>query len=316
MPVQWYPGHMHKARKQILEALPDIDLIIEVLDARIPYSSENPLVAEFRQLRGPKPCIKILNKSDLADPAVTALWIDHLKQQQAMDAIELSVTQEAGKVQQIEDRVRRLLPAIELSHRSIHAMILGIPNVGKSTLINTWAGRSVAKTGNEPAVTRGLQRINLKNGIMLSDTPGMLWPKVDNEHSSYRLALTGAIKDTAMNYPEVACYALEYLIAHYPERLIQRYDLDEIPHSSAAPEYDVLVQIAGRRGCLRSGGQPDLNKAAEIVINELRDGRLGRLSFETPEMMAAEEREVAIVKEQKRLKQEARKAARKSHKRH
>lgn len=202
MAIQWYPGHMHKAQKQIKDALPQVDLVIEVLDARIPFSSENPLIA---QLRGDKPCIKVLSKSDLADPEATRLWQDYLEREKGVKTLALT-TQDPTRMRQLTELCRKMLPAREQSFKAIHTMIVGIPNVGKSTLINTLAGKTIAKTGNEPAVTKSQQRINLGNGIVLSDTPGILWPKVEIANSSYRLATSGAIKDTAMSYDDVAFF--------------------------------------------------------------------------------------------------------------
>ena len=187
--IQWYPGHMHKARKEIAEVMPQMDLIIEVLDARIPYSSSNPMISD---LRGDTPCIKILNKSDLADPIVTAQWLEYLELEEGVKAYALT-TQQPSEIKKIPQLIRALVPNKEGAHKVIKAMIMGIPNVGKSTTINILANRIIAKTGNEPAVTKQQQRIKLDDGIVLSDTPGMLWPKVQNPLSGYRLASTGAI---------------------------------------------------------------------------------------------------------------------------
>lgn len=170
MAIQWFPGHMHKARKEIAEVMPQVDLVIEVLDARIPYSSENPMVTS---LRGNRPCIKLLNKSDLADPEITQRWIDYLEQEQGVKAMAITTLQ-AAQVRKVPELCRKLVPSRDKIEKDIRTMIMGIPNVGKSTIINTLAGRVIAKTGNEPAVTKTQQRINLKNGIVLSDTPGIL----------------------------------------------------------------------------------------------------------------------------------------------
>lgn len=216
MAIQWYPGHMHKAQKAIREVLPQVDLLIEVLDARIPYSSENPAIAE---LRGDKPCIKVLSKTDLADPAVTAAWQEYLEQERGVKTFA-TTTEQPGRIKLLVDLCRKMLPEKEAGAKNINAMIVGIPNVGKSTIINTLAGRVVAKTGNEPAVTKDQQRINLGSGVVLLDTPGILWPKIENPNSSYRLAATGAIKNTAMEYDDVSFFVAEYLLKAYPE-LIQ-----------------------------------------------------------------------------------------------
>ena len=291
MAIQWYPGHMHKARKEIEKVMPQVDLVIEVLDARIPYSSENPMVAS---LRGDKPCIKLLNKSDLADPEVTARWIDYLEQEQGVKASAITTLQ-AAMVKKIPDLCRKLVPSRDTQEKDIRTMIMGIPNVGKSTIINTLAGRVIAKTGNEPAVTKAQQRINLRNGIVLSDTPGILWPKVDNDKSSYRLAVTGAIKDTAMDYADVAYFAAEYFLEAYPEYICERYKIDSMPREPI----ELLEEIGKRRGALRGGGRIDLHKASELLLHEFRSGRIGQLSLETPEMAAIEKVEVAKMLEEK-----------------
>ncbi|BCV66881.1 MULTISPECIES: ribosome biogenesis GTPase YlqF [Shewanella] len=311
MAIQWYPGHMHKARKEIEEVMPQIDLVIEVLDARIPYSSENPMVAKLRQ---DKPCIKLLNKSDLADPEITNRWIEYLEQEQGVRAQAITTLQPA-MVRKIPELCRKLVPVSEGALKDIRTMIMGIPNVGKSTIINTLAGRVIAKTGNEPAVTKAQQRINLKNGIVLSDTPGILWPKVDNEASGYRLAVTGAIKDTAMEYEDVALFAAAYFLHAYPEAMMERYKLTSLP----ATDIELLEEIGRRRGALRSGGHIDLHKASELLLHEFRSGKIGQLSLETPEMAQAEEAEVAkLLAEKEALKQAKKEADRlkRSGKRH
>jgi ribosome biogenesis GTPase A len=300
MSIQWFPGHMNKARKQIKEILPQIHLVIEVLDARIPYSSENPMIAEIRQH---KPCIKVLTKSDLADPALTAEWIEYFDQHKDVKALALT-TKSPDKVKKIIDLSKKMLPQYHGKPNDIHIMIMGIPNVGKSTLINMLAGKSIAKTGNEPAITKGQQRINLRNGVMLFDTPGMLWPKVENEQSGYRLATTGAIKDTAISYEDVGFFAAEFLLAHYPKNVMERYKLKQLPGS----ELELLESLGRLRGCLRSGGRIDLESASTILLNELRAGTLGRITLETPAMMQAE----LIVVEKQRLALAAKKAARKA----
>ena len=306
--IQWFPGHMHKAHKQIKEILPQVDLIIEVVDARIPYSSENPLIAAIRENT---PCIKVLNKADLADPLVTAQWVEHLESQQGIRALAIT-TSKTDQVHQIIKLCQEMLPNKVGKDKQIKAMIMGIPNVGKSTIINILADRIIAKTGNEPAVTKQQQRIRLGNGIVLSDTPGFLWPKIENPDSGYRLGLTGAIKDTAIEYEDVAYYAAEYLIKHYPDRLKLRYELDVVPDT----DHELMEAIAGRRGALRAGGHFDIYKVSTILLNELRGGALGQLSFETPAM--AEVEKVIVAKrmlEQAENKVEKKKARKRKHKR-
>ncbi|MDN2481424.1 ribosome biogenesis GTPase YlqF [Vibrio astriarenae] len=284
--IQWFPGHMHKARKEIEEAIPQVDVIIEVLDARIPFSSENPMIS---QIRGDKPVVKVLNKRDLADPELTDLWIAHFEKEQGVKAMAIT-TSNPQEVHKIMELCRKLAPHREEIGKNIRTMIMGIPNVGKSTIINTLAGRTIAVTGNQPAVTRRQQRINLQNGIVLSDTPGILWPKVENPHSGFRLAATGAVKDTAMEYEDVAFYTVEYLAQAYPERLKERYEIEEMPES----DLEIMEEIGRRRGALQSGGRVNLHKASEILLHELRNGTLGQLTLELPEMITKELVEVEI----------------------
>jgi ribosome biogenesis GTPase A len=299
MHIQWYPGHMHKASKEIKQVLPKIDLIIEVLDARIPYSSQNPMISV---LRGEKPCIRVLTKTDLADPKMTLLWQDYLEQEKGVKTLAVT-TQQPDKIKQIMPLCLKMVPEKGSPDKLIKTMIMGIPNVGKSTLINILAGRIIAKTGNEPAVTKRQQRINLKNNIVLSDTPGVLWPNVENQHSGYRLAATGAIRDTALNYDDVAFYIADYLLNYYPEYLLNRYQLDQIPND----ESDLIDAIGRKRGCLRSGKNVDIEKTSKILINELRAGTLGKITLETPEMVKNELIELAHISRLKAEKKAKRK---------
>lgn len=299
MAIHWYPGHMHKANQEMVKILPQIDIVIELVDARLPHSSENPAIAE---LKGEKPCIKILSKSDLADPDTTSQWQAHFEQTDGVKTL-LTTLDKADKVHRVPDLCRKLIPGRENGIKNILALITGIPNVGKSTLINALAGRAIAKTGNEPAITKGQQRINLHNGIVLIDTPGILWPKIHNENSGYRLAATGAIKDTAMSLVDVAYYLANFLIQHYPERVMDRFEFDHLPQV----ELEFLEMLGARRGCLRAGGMVDLDKVSAVLLNELRSGKLGRITLETPAMI---EKELVIVEEQiaaKKLRDQQRK---------
>jgi ribosome biogenesis GTPase A len=299
MSIQWYPGHMHKAGKEIKSLLPEIDLIIEVLDARIPFSSSNPLLAGFR---GGKPCIKVLNKSDLADLAISLQWQDYFEHDQDVKALALSVHQ-PDKIRQIRDLCRQMLPSKILARKPIHAMIMGIPNVGKSTLINKLAGRIIAKTGNEPAITKSQQRIDIGDRVILFDTPGMLWPNIENRNSGYRLAVTGAVKDTAIQHEQIALFAAGFLLQNYPTCLKARFQLEQLPER----EQDVMEAIGRKRGCLRAGGLVDMDKAAKILLSELRTGALGPISLETPSVMEQELAELALIREQKEAQKKARK---------
>jgi ribosome biogenesis GTPase A len=284
MAVQWYPGHMNKARRIIKDTMSEVDLVIEVMDARIPFSSENPMVAELRQHR---PCIKILNKSDLADPAITKLWLAHFDKEKGVKAQALSVL-DKSKTKNLPQLCRKLLPERGTAVKTIRVMIMGIPNVGKSTLINTLAGKTLAKVGDEPAVTKEVSpaqhRIILEGNIALSDTPGILWPKIENENSSYRLAITGAIKNTAIDFEDIALFAADYLIDAYSAKVIERYRLKQQPETGL----QLLQEIGRRRGCLRAGGVIDIQRASEILIHEIRSGAIGALSFETPQMIVRE----------------------------
>lgn len=286
MAINWFPGHMHKARKEIKQVMPQMDLIIEVVDARIPFSSENPMVPA---LRGDTPVIKILNKRDLADPAVTEQWLAWLEKEKGTRAITLTHNQRNEALDIL--RLAQTMVADNIRDtRALRIMILGIPNVGKSTIINTLAGRPVAKTGNEPAVTRAQQAIKLPDNILLYDTPGFLWPKLAPEACGYRLAVTGAIRAAVIEYEDVALFAADHLLATYPEQVLERYGLTETPADGLA----LMDAIAGRRRFFSRGGVPDLHKVAEVLLNELRAGTLGPVSLETPAMVEREQADEAV----------------------
>ncbi len=270
----WYPGHMNKARRQIKDALPEIDVIIEVLDARLPYSSANPMLNE---LRGNKPCLKILSRDDLADPAITKRWIRHFEEQNETRAITVTTT-ESRTLKQIPKIVKEMAGQVR-KDRPVRVMVMGIPNVGKSTLINSLAGKKVAKVGDEPAVTKRQQKIALPSGIAIIDTPGVLWPRIEDQNSAYRLATSGAIRNTAIDYLDIAMFAAGELMVRYPQPLSSRYKMSELP---ATPEA-ILELIASKRGGLKAGGQIDWHKASEVLLNDLRGGHMGRLSLEVPE---------------------------------
>jgi len=302
MAIQWYPGHMHKASKEMKEILSQVDLFIEVLDARIPFSSENPMLA---QIRADKPTIKILNKCDLADSERTAEWQHYLEQQSNVKTIALTAS-EPERAKDILELCHKLMPNKSASDKQISTMIVGIPNVGKSTLINTLAGRMIAKTGNEPAVTKMQQRIKLDRGIVLFDTPGVLWPNLENLHTGYRLAVTGAIKETAIDNADIAFYAVDYFIKTYPDLLQQRYELVDLPDT----ELELLELIGAKRGCLRGGGQVDLDRVSKIVLTEFRSAMIGNITLETPAMMEKELVELEQIRAEKEAKKQARKKRR------
>jgi ribosome biogenesis GTPase A len=296
MSINWFPGHMHKARKDIAEVMPLVDVIIEVLDARIPFSSENPLVPS---LRGGTPCVKLLNKADLADPVITTLWIAELEKVQGIKAIPVS-QENPDHIRQILPLCETLLPHRNLSIRPARAMIMGIPNVGKSTIINILAGRIIARTGNEAGITKSQQNIKLDNGILLTDTPGFLWPRLTPPSCGYRLAITGAIKETAFDYGDVALFAVEYLMHAYPDRLKERYKIETIPES----DVETLEEIGRRRGCTSKGGGVDFQKVSTLLVNELRSGLLGKITFETPSMTSQEVIDASIADEKKAKEKE------------
>ena len=296
MSIQWYPGHMRKASNEMIETLPLVNVVIEVLDARIPYSSSNPFIHE---LSSDKPHIKLLNKTDLADASITKQWQDYFEQQKNTKTLGLDL-KNYDPSKQIIDLINRLSPQKE--GRNTLAMVTGIPNVGKSSLINCLAGKHITRTGDEPAVTKGQQKINLRNGIMLLDTPGILWPKIENPESSYRLATTGAIKDTAVNYEDLAFFAADFLLKQYPERLQDRFKLDRLPHT----EIEFLEVVGAQRGCLRAGGRVDLERVSTIFINELRAGVFGPLGFETPAMVELEMQHVETLNAEKEAREKLR----------
>ena len=294
--INWFPGHMHKARKEIAEVMPHVDVVIEVIDARIPFSSENPLVPS---LRGDTPLIKLLNKADLADPAITAMWVEKMEQEAGVNALPVS-QQRPEQIRNLLNVCTSLVSERQRELRPARAMIMGIPNVGKSTIINTLAGRVIAKTGNEAGVTKAQQKIKLENGILLTGTPGFLWPKLSPPSCGYRLAITGAIKDTVFDYADIALYAAEYLLKAYPDALKKRYGLDELPES----DLEVLDAIGVRRGCTRKGGGVEIQKVSSILITELRAGLLGPISWETPEMTQLEVETAKAEDEKKRIEKE------------
>ncbi|HEY7744724.1 MAG TPA: ribosome biogenesis GTPase YlqF [Desulfuromonadales bacterium] len=281
MKIEWFPGHMNKASRQIAETIQGFDVIIEVLDARLPVSSANPLLEELR--RG-KPCIKVLNKNDLADPVVTKAWVRHFEKEAGVRALPLEARKrlEVGHLPQL---CRRLAPHRGQPGKPLRAMVIGIPNVGKSTLINTLAGKAMARVGDRPAITTCPQQIDLRNGIRLSDTPGLLWPVMSDQNGAYRLAASGAIGESAMDYVQVALFTAAFMLHRYPELLAGRYKLALLPEEPSL----LLEEIGRRRGCLVSGGEVDLHRAAELFLRELRGGKLGRISLEEPGQENGEE---------------------------
>ncbi len=274
MTIKWYPGHMGKAQEQMSEAIRKIDVVIEVLDARLPASSSNHQLTEMRRN---KPCIKVLNKKELADPDVTKAWVRNFEAESGVRALPLSAKQHSD-VKQLIKLCQRLAPNRGRPGLPVRVMVVGIPNVGKSTLINTLAGKCVAKVGDKPAITTSSQLIDLRNGVTISDTPGLLWPDMSDQVAAYRLAASGAIGANALDYTVVGLFAADFMMKRYPALLLERYKLTELPDNSTA-----LIEAVGRcLGCMAPGGVVDLHRAAESFLRELRAGKIGRISLEEP----------------------------------
>ena len=279
MAIQWFPGHMHLTRKAIGERIKDIDVVIEMLDARLPGSSANPMLAELIQ---GKPGLKILSKQDLADPVQTSAWLAHYNALPDVRAIGLD-TSMVSPTKALIEACQLLAPNRGGMVKPMRVLICGIPNVGKSTLINTLKGKRAAKTGDEAGVTKLEQRITLADDFYLYDTPGVLWPRIIVAQSGYNLAASGAIGVNAFDDEEVALELLNYLIPHYPQALTARYKISE---ASTFTDEQMLEAIAKQRGAIQSGGRVNTTKAAELVIHDFRSAALGRVTLETPEEFA------------------------------
>ena len=275
MAIQWFPGHMHLTKKAIEERVKAIDVVIELLDARLPGSSANPMLTE---LTGHKPALKVLNKQDLADPVQTADWLAHYSARPGTRALALDASM-ATPARALVQACHELAPNRGGMAKPMRVLICGIPNVGKSTLINTLTARRAAKTGDEAGITKLEQRITLADDFYLYDTPGMLWPRIIVAKSGYNLAASGAIGRNAFNEEEVALELLDYLKTHYPQALTSRYKLTQV---EALTDEDLLAAIGRQRGALQSGQRVNLQKAAEIVIYDFRAAALGRTTLETP----------------------------------
>jgi ribosome biogenesis GTPase A len=279
MAIQWFPGHMHLTRKAIGERIKDIDVVIEMLDARLPGSSANPMLAELIKT---KPALKVLSKQDLADPARTALWLDYYNAMPGVRALGLD-TSMTSPAKALIEACQQLAPLRGGMVKPMRVLICGIPNVGKSTLINTLKGKRAAKTGDEAGVTKMEQRITLADDFYLYDTPGVLWPRIIVAQSGYNLAASGAIGINAFDDEEVALELLNYLIPHYPEALTMRYKITDV---AGHTDEEMLDAIGRQRGAIQSGGRVNTTKAADIVIHDFRSAALGRVTLETPDEFA------------------------------
>ena len=279
MAIQWFPGHMHLTKKAIGERIKNIDVVIELLDARLPGSSANPMLAD---LTSGKPSLKVLNKQDLADPTRTALWLAHYNNQPGMRALGLdaSVTAPAKALIQA---CFELAPSRGGMVKPMRVLICGIPNVGKSTLINTLTGKRATKTGDEAGITKLEQRISLADDFYLYDTPGMLWPRIIVAKSGYNLAASGAIGRNAFNEEEVALELLDYLKIHYAPLIEARFKLEGV---ATLTDEELLGAIGRKRGALQGGNRVNMQKAAEIAIYDFRAAVMGRITLETPEEFA------------------------------
>lgn len=278
MTIQWFPGHMAKARREVEQNLKHVDLVLELVDARAPKSSQNPMLQNIIKN---KPKILILMKKDLADLHETTKWINHFMEQNidciAVDVNERRDVQEL--IRYVEQNGRSIIERQRqrgIQARPIRALILGIPNVGKSTLINRLANRKITKIGDRPGITRHQQWIKVKNTFELLDTPGILWPKFDDQKTGIRLAAIGTIKDDLLSLQDIAAYVIQYLQRHYPQALKDRYHLDQ----TMTDMWDVFEHIGKKRGAIESGGKINFDQVARVVLQDLRMGKLGKVTLE------------------------------------
>jgi ribosome biogenesis GTPase A len=281
MAIQWFPGHMTSARKKAAETMASIDVVIEVVDARLPEASTNPMVRELR-LHRQRPCLKVLNKSDLADPVVTKAWLAYYNKQSGVKAVAIS-SKNAGEVSRLPSLCQSLAPHRNDNVKQLRMMIMGIPNVGKSTLMNALVKRKIAKVGDEPAVTKSQQihQISVRHAIV--DTPGLMWPKIEHESDGLMLAASHAIGRNAVIDEEVAVFLAGLLLKRYPALLAARYGFPVEGIDAVA----VVEGVAKRRALVMRGGEPDFEKASAVLLQDYRDGKLGRISLETPETRVA-----------------------------
>jgi ribosome biogenesis GTPase A len=279
MSIQWFPGHMNVARREAAKTMESIDVIVEVLDARMPEASTNPIITELR-LHRQRPCLKVLNKADLADPAVTQAWLNVYNREPNVSAVALSCNH-AGQATKVPGLCQLLAPHRNSTTKPLRMLIMGVPNVGKSTLMNNLLKRRLAKVGNEPAVTKAQQRHTLNDRMTLIDSPGLLWPKIEDPRVGLLLAIIHAVTAKVVVDEEIAEFLGTILLARYPDLLATRYGFAVNGLDAAG----VLEAIATKRGCLRKGkgGELDREKAAKILLTEFRNGTLGRISLEAPD---------------------------------
>jgi ribosome biogenesis GTPase A len=284
MTIQWFPGHMTSARKKAAETMALIDVVIEVCDARLPEASSNPMIRELR-LHRQRPCLKLLNKADLADPVVTQAWLDHYNSQPGVKAVAIS-SKSPGEAARVPALCKGLAPHRNDGIKPLRMLIMGIPNVGKSTLMNALLKRRVAAVGDEPAVTKSQMSLDLGKAMTITDTPGLMWPKITHDSDGFMLAASHAIGRNAVIDSEVAVFLANLLLERYPAALAARYGLDLAGMDGVA----VLEAVAKKRGCIvqgRRGGDLDLEKAAMVLLTDYRGGKLGRVSLESPLSRAA-----------------------------
>ena len=283
MNIQWYPGHMTKTRRQMEADLKHVDIVVELVDARIPISSRNP---NIDAICGDKPRIIMLNRADQADPQMNKVWVDHFVKERGIQAAAVDSRSGAGVNQMtalargaLKEQIARWQEKGQVG-RPIRAMVVGVPNVGKSTFINRLAKRRSAKAGDRPGVTRGKQWVSVDKGLELLDTPGILWPKFEDETTGLHLAFTGAVKDEVTDMEGLACALLELLRDRYPQTLQERYKLTVLDGKQG---WELLEQGARKRGMLISGGEADTERMAKVLLDEFRGGKLGRFTLEAPE---------------------------------
>lgn len=284
--IQWFPGHMAKARRILSENLSEVDVVVELCDARIPFSSRNP---EIVKVIGNKPSVLVFNKADLADPTMCEFWKKYYNEKGIQ--IVYTDSKKGDGVKKVTEAIKKTMSEKIKNQEEkgrlnphIRAMIVGVPNVGKSSFINRVAGKAIAVTGDKPGVTRSKQWLKMGANIYLLDTPGLLWPKIEDQRCGYRLACTGAIKDDILDNTDIAGFLLEFMRSSYNQALCQRFKLN--PDDIKDMERLELVAVCGKkRGCIVKGGEVDLVRAATIVLDEFRGGKMGRISLDTPEAL-------------------------------